>query len=70
MSFIHEQKIKGQTYLYRTTSYWDKEKKQPRQKRVYLGKKDKATGELIPAVRSSTPTSSQDVGSLHLLKKM
>lgn len=40
MSFIIEQKIKGRTYLYEVESYWDKEKKQPRQRRKYLGPKE------------------------------
>jgi transposase len=39
MSYIIEQKIKGKIYLYKVESYWDKEKKQARQKRVYLGPK-------------------------------
>ena len=41
MSYIIEQKIKGRIYLYKVDSYWDKDKKQARQKRVYLGPKDK-----------------------------
>ena len=40
MSYIIEQKIKGKIYLYKVDSYWDTEKKQARQKRVYLGPKD------------------------------
>lgn len=43
MSFIIEQRIKGNIYLYQVESYWDKEKKQARQRRVYLGPKDKKT---------------------------
>jgi transposase len=39
MSYIVEQKIKGNIYLYEVTSYWDKKKKQSRQKRKYLGRK-------------------------------
>ncbi|MCP4404537.1 MAG: IS1634 family transposase [bacterium] len=39
MSYVVEQKIKGRIYLYRVDSYWDKEKKQSRQKRTYLGPK-------------------------------
>ena len=39
MSFIVEQKIKGNIYLYNVESYWDKEKKQSRQKRTYIGPK-------------------------------
>ena len=41
MSYIVEQTIKGRTYLYRVEAYWDKEKKQSRQKRTYIGPKNK-----------------------------
>ncbi len=40
MSYIVEQKIKGRIYNYKVVSYWDKEKKQARQKREYLGPKN------------------------------
>jgi len=43
MSYIVEQKIKGNIYLYQVESYWDKDKKQARQRRVYLGPKEKKT---------------------------
>ena len=39
MSYIVEQKIKGNIYLYNVESYWDKGKKQSRQKRTYIGPK-------------------------------
>jgi len=39
-------KTTGVTYVYESTSYWDKEKKQPRNKRVYIGKINPATGQL------------------------
>ena len=48
MSYIVEQTVKGHIYLYSVDSYWGKEKKQPRQRRTYIGKKDPATGALIP----------------------
>jgi transposase len=48
MSYIVEQAVKGHIYLYSVDSYWDKQKKQPRQRRTYIGKKDPATGALIP----------------------
>ncbi len=41
----------GVTYVYETTSYWDKEKKQPRNTKVCIGKLDPETGELIPSKR-------------------
>ncbi len=40
MSYIIEQKNKGRIYLYKVFSYWDKDKKQARQKRTYIGPKD------------------------------
>ena len=42
MAFIVEQKIKGNIYLYNVESYWDKEKKQSRQKRTYIGPKNRS----------------------------
>lgn len=47
MSYTIEQKVKNHIYLYQVESYWDKEKKQSRQKRIYLGKKDPLTGEVV-----------------------
>ena len=39
MSYVVEQKIRGKIYLYKVESYWDKTKKQSRQKRTYIGPK-------------------------------
>ncbi len=41
-------KRSGITYVYQSTSYWDREKKAPRSKRVLIGKVDPATGEMVP----------------------
>lgn len=41
-------KRSGTTYVYESESYWDKEKKQPRNKRTLIGKLDEETGEIIP----------------------
>ena len=41
MTYIVEQKIKGRIYLYEVTSFWDKNKKQSRQKRKYIGPKER-----------------------------
>ena len=38
----------GITYVYESTSYWDKEKKQPRSKRVLIGKLDPDTDKVVP----------------------
>ena len=39
----------GAKYAFESISYWDKDKKQPRSKRKYLGKVDPKTGEIIPS---------------------
>ena len=38
----------GPKYAYESTSYWDKDLKQPRSTRKYLGVVNEATGEIIP----------------------
>ena len=45
----------GIKYAYESTSYWDKEKKQPRSKRKYIGKVDPETGEIIPCKKEDNP---------------
>jgi transposase len=42
MSYIVERKVNGNIYRYEIESYWDKDKKQPRQRSKYLGPKEKA----------------------------
>jgi len=44
---MHNKKL-GITYVYESHSYWDKEKKQPRNERKLIGKLDPVTGEIIP----------------------
>ena len=39
----------GSKYAFESVSYWDKDKKQPRSKRRYLGKVEPETGEIIPS---------------------
>ena len=41
-------KRSGITYVYESTSYWDREKKQPRSKRKLIGRLDPETGEVVP----------------------
>ena len=50
MSFRGEQlnKNNGVTYIYEARSIWNPKKQRSEQKRVYIGKKDPETGELIP----------------------
>ena len=42
-------KRNGVTYVYESVGYWDKEKKQARNKRKCIGKLDPVTGEIIPS---------------------
>ena len=50
----HVNKTTGVTYVYESVSYWDKEKKQARNKQVCVGKLDPVTGELLLSKRLST----------------
>ena len=47
----HVNKRTGVTYVYESVSYWDQEKKQPRNKRVCIGKLDPESGKFIPSKR-------------------
>ena len=47
---IHK-KSNGAAYLYAVKSYWDKEKKQARNKQVCLGRLNEETGEVMPSSR-------------------
>ena len=60
----------GITYVYESVSYWDKTKKQPRNKKICVGKLDAITGDFIPskrlnpeqaAVRDSMVTASAEI---------
>jgi hypothetical protein len=42
-------KQNGVTYVYESVGYWDKQKKQARNKRKCIGKLDPASGEIIPS---------------------
>jgi transposase len=64
MSYTVEQKVKGHVYLYRVESYWDKGKRQSRQRRVYLGKKDPLTGEIVS---EAAAYQAQDLGAVFFL---
>ena len=67
MSYVIEKRVGNSTYLYEATSFWDPEKKQPRQKRTYLGKKDPQTGEPVRP-RQRLPRLSKDYGNVYLLQ--
>ena len=49
----------GTTYIYESESYWDKEKKQPRSRRKFIGKLDEETGEIVPTGKSGRKKSSK-----------
>ena len=66
MAYIVEQKIKGRIYLYKVKSYWDKDKKQSRQKRTYLGPKERSQKSKVK--RKKTYLVSKNYGNIHLLK--
>ena len=46
MSYQVKQKIRGKIYVYEAEGVWDKEKRQARQKRKYLGVLNEETGEI------------------------
>jgi len=49
---VHQvNKQTGVTYVYEATSFWNKEKQQPRNKQVCIGKIDSRTGAFIPSKR-------------------
>ncbi len=68
MSYRVNQKIGKYVYVYEVESYWDSAKKQPRQKRKYIGKKDPDTGEIITPRKGFTPRSARDFGHIYLVK--
>ncbi|SFH00886.1 IS1634 family transposase [Sporolactobacillus nakayamae] len=50
MSLVHlKNKKNGITYVYESEGYWDKEKKQTRNRRKCIGKLDPVTGKFIPS---------------------
>ena len=61
----------GITYAYESVSYWDKEKKQPRSKRQYLGRVDPETGDIIRKKDKKADSAEMVVGSVDVssLKK-
>lgn len=68
MAYTIEQRIKGNVYLYKVESYWDKEKKQSRQKRTYIGPKDKEKKQNIRSIKSEIVHKS--FGNIFLLNQI
>ena len=65
MSFTIEQKVNGHIYLYEVTSYWDKVKKQPRQRRVYKGPKHKIYKQKV--IENASDIIVKNFGNIYLL---
>lgn len=70
MSYIIEQKINGNVYLYEVQAYWDKDKKQARQKRRYVGKKNDVTGEVTTPQKSVLPRTVHGYGVNYVLDQI
>jgi transposase len=68
MAYIVERKINGNIYLYETVSYWDKNKKQPRQRSKYLGPKEKAATKKIK--KALEQLVSKNYGNIFLLEEI
>jgi transposase len=68
MSYTVEQKIGNHTYLYEVESYWDSKKKQPRQRRKYLGRKDLESGKPVRSRNPAMPRLCKDYGHVYLLQ--
>src|SRR5208283_1395923 len=47
----HVNKATGVTYVYESISFWNKEKKQSRNRQVCVGKIDPVTGKFVPSRR-------------------
>ncbi len=70
MSFKIEQKVKGTIYVYEAVSYWDKEKKQSRQKKKLIGKRDPKTNKIIPTGKNPQKVKIKDYGCTDFLEKI
>ncbi|MFK7826753.1 MAG: hypothetical protein AB8G05_21605, partial [Oligoflexales bacterium] len=70
MSYQIEQQIGSSIYVYQVESYWDKEKKQARQKRKYLGKKDPETGNILNKIDEHTVKMVCDYGCAFLVNEV
>jgi transposase len=68
MSYTVARKVNGNIYLYETESYWDKEKKQPRQRSKYLGPKEKADTKKLKKAMSRLV--SKNYGDIFLLEEI
>lgn len=55
----------GNTYVYESVSFWDKEKGQPRSRRKLIGKLDPETNEIVPTrkKKAAVPVKDSDENS-------
>jgi transposase len=65
--FTIDQKVGNHIYVYEVHSYWDKEKKSSRQRRIPIGKRDPVTGQLIPR---ATKRISREYGPVYFLASL
>jgi transposase len=72
MAYNYEQEINGKVYVYEIMSYWDKNKKQARQRRKYLGRKDQITGKIIDTKKKkgSKPAKVFDFGNCYFIEQI
>ena len=68
-AYIVHQKVKGKVYTYEAESYWDNEKKQPRQRRRYLGVVDE-NGNIVEKKFQRDIKSAKDYGPAYLLDRL
>ena len=68
MSYNVERRIRGHIYLYKVEAYWDKEKKQARQRSTYLGPKEKAGTKKIKQILARTV--SKNYGNIFFLEEI
>jgi transposase len=68
MAYFVERKVKGNIYCYKVESYWDKDKKQPRQRTVYLGPKENAQTKQIKKIAARLV--SKNYGNIFFLEEI
>jgi transposase len=68
MAYIVERKVRGNIYRYKVEAYWDKEKKQPRQRSLYLGPKEKAQTKRIKKILAQAV--SMNYGNIFFLEEI
>ena len=72
MAYKINQKVGKYIYVYEVESYWDKEKKQPRQLRKFLGRRDIITGKILDTKvkNKNRPVKSLDFGNIYFLEEI